>query len=176
MVDWCEKSQVYFSDLHRYIRRYSRPHVAFCHAWVDVMNAMDKFCVEHPNNTIAVRYEDLVAEPTREMQRIFEFVGESWEPTLIGQALEQRESKGFSDWKTFGRSAIEADSVGRWRRLPAATVADLAPIVNPVLVQNNYDPVEIEHVDAETLQRRYELGLLFQSLKRKTANSGDSGN
>lgn len=166
MMDWCEKSQVYFADLHRYIQRYPRPLEAFCHAWVDVTAAMRRFIVEHSDNTIAVRYEDLVTDPESELSRIMDFLGEPWEPELLLRALSQPESKGFSDWKTFARSSIDAASVGRWRQWSPATIADLAPIVNPTLLQCGYDAVEVEAGGGDlAARRRYELGLLFHAMK-----------
>ena len=172
MSDWCEKSQVYFSDLHHYIRQYARPLEAFCHAWVDVTVAIRRFAAEHPDNAIAVRYEDLVADPDSEMRRLIEFLGERWDPALLSRALSQRESKGFSDWKTFSRAEIDASSIGRWRALSIATIADLAPIVNPTLCDCGYDAIDIEEggTDDEA-QRRYELGLLSHRMKSEDADS-----
>jgi hypothetical protein len=166
MSDWCEKSQVYLADIHRYIQRYPRPLEAFCHAWVDATAAIYKFRSEHPDNSILIRYEDLVVDPDREMQRITEFLGEPWNPELISQAFSRKEAKGFSDWKTYSRSAVESSGIGRWRTLPSGTVADLAPIVNPTLIDSGYEAVEFAtgNLDGEA-QRRYELGLLLQSLK-----------
>lgn len=172
MVDWCDKSQVYFPDLHRYIQRYPRPLEAFCHAWVDVTASMRKFLADHPDNAIAVRYEDLVTNPEAEMRRILEFLGEPWEEGLLLQALRQRDAKGFSDWRTFARSTIDAASMGRWRKFSPATLADLAPIVNPTLLQCGYDPIEIAEAGTDAAaRRRYELGLLFHAMKSEKGDS-----
>jgi hypothetical protein len=172
MVDWCNKSQIYFSELHHYIQRFPRPLDAFCHAWVDITVAMHKFLADHPDNTITVRYEDLVADPEAEMRRIIKFLGEPWEPALLLRALGQKDSKGFSDWKTFARSNIDTDSISRWRKLSPATIADLAPVVNPTLRQCGYDTIEVESVGSDAAaRRRYELGLLFHAMKSEKGNS-----
>jgi hypothetical protein len=171
--DWCEKSQVYFSDLHRYIQHYPRPLEAFCHAWIDVTVAMRKFMADHPDNTIAVRYEDLVTNPDGEMRRIVEFLGEPWESELLLRALSQRESKGFSDWKTFSRSGIDSSSIDRWHKFSSSTRADLAQIVNPTLLECGYEAIEIEDVGPDVAaRRRYELGLLFHTIKSEGVNLG----
>lgn len=172
MRDWCDKAQVYFSDLHRYIQRYARPLEAFCHAWVDVTAALRDFVSRHPENAIAVRYEDFVANPASEMRRLIEFVGESWESDLLSRGLAQTDSKGFSDWKTFSKTEIDASSVGRWRALSSATRADLAQIVNTTLLDCGYDAIEIENGGTDDdARRRYELGLRLQSMRAEGADS-----
>jgi hypothetical protein len=152
--------------LHRYIQQYPRPLEAFCHAWVDVMAAMRQFMADYPDNTIAVRYEDLVTNPEGEMRRLLEFVGEPWDPELLLRALSQKESKGFSDWKTFSRAQIDTSSIGHWRQLSPSTLADLAPLLNPTLVRCGYDAIEIDRSSSDAaVRRRYELGLLFHAMK-----------
>jgi len=172
MIDWCAKSQVYFSDLHRYIQQYPRPLEAFCHAWADVTVALRQFMAEHPENAIAVRYEDLVTNPDDEMCRILEFLGEPWQPELFLRALSRRDSKGFSDWKTFSRANIDTSSVGRWRQFSPLTLSDLAQILNPTLVACGYEAIEVDGVGTEaTARRRYELGLLFHAMKSEKGDS-----
>ena len=169
MKDWCDKSQVYFSELHRYIRRYPRPLEAFCHAWVDVTEGLRNFLSSHPSNAIGIRYEDLVANPEDEIRRVLEFVGEPWDPELLSRALMQKGAQGFSDWKTFSKSQIDAESVDRWRHLSPATMADLAPIINPTLLEYGYDVIDVEGTDTDAeARRRYELGLLFHAMKSNT--------
>jgi protein-tyrosine sulfotransferase len=166
MNDWCEKSQVYFSELHQYIRQYPRPLEAFCHAWVDVTQALRKFVSAHPKNSIAIRYEDLVSNPEDEMRRLMEFIDEPWDSDLLVRALNQKGVQGFSDWKTFSKSQIETSSVGRWRKFSSSTLADLAPIVNPTLLECGYEAIDAKDSGTvEEAQRRYELGLLFQAMK-----------
>lgn len=166
MDDWCRKSLAYPSEIHPYIQRYKRPLEAFCHAWVDATTAIEAFASNHPDNAIVVRYEDLVTDPDAEMRRLVEFVGEDWDPETLSDALGQREAKGFSDWKTFAKSAVDKASIGRWRELPSATLNDLVGVVNPTLVQCEYEVVDAApKMSAEEARRRYDLGLLFQGLK-----------
>ena len=170
--DWCDKSQVYFSELHHYIRQYPRALEAFCHAWVDVTRTLRNFVSTHPVNTLEIRYEDLVANPENEMRRVLEFVDEPWDSGLLSRALNQKNSQGFSDWKTFSKSQIETTSVGRWRKFSSSTMADLAPIVNPTLLECGYETIDVGESDtADEAQRRYELGLLFQTMKSKASNT-----
>ena len=170
--EWCDRSQVFLDELHGYIRRYNSPLVAFCHAWVDVTNALRTFVDTHAANAVAVRYEDLVQDPQSEMTRILEFVGEDWDPALLSTS-QSSELTGFSDWKALSRKAIDGSSTGRWRReLPDATIADLASIVNPTLADCGYESIEIRGDDSEEeARRRYELGLLLQRAKPPEQNA-----
>lgn len=164
--DWTGKSETYFSELHRYVRLHPRPLEAFCHAWADVTVDLRNFINRHTSNAIAVRYEDLVEDPEKQMRRLLEFVGEPWDPDLFSRSLGQREPKGFSDWKTFSRPAIDPSSVGRWRELSPTTISELGRIVNPALVDCGYDAVEVsEDRKNEDARRRYELGLLFHAIR-----------
>ncbi|MHC4470135.1 MAG: sulfotransferase family protein [Planctomycetota bacterium] len=166
MREWCERSEAYLTDVHEYVKRHARPLEAFCHAWVDVTTALRRFAAEHPDNTVAVRYEDLVADPDAEMRRLIEFVGEPWDPELVARALRREDAKGFSDWKTFSKTEIDHSSIGRWEGLSSGTIADLAAIVNPTLRECGYDEIEIEGGGSEEeARRRYELGLLLRRMK-----------
>ncbi|MDT7041531.1 sulfotransferase [Candidatus Nitronereus thalassa] len=172
MMDWCDKSQVYFSELYHYVRQYPRPLEAFCHAWVDVTRDLRKFVALHQENSLELRYEDLVANPEAEMRRVLDFIGEPWDSGLLSRAMHHKDSQGFSDWKTFSKSQIETTSVGRWRKFSSPTLADLALIVNPSLLECGYDAIESGETDSEEeAKRRYELGLLFQAMKPETPMS-----
>lgn len=167
MNDWCFKSNSYPEELHSYIRAYPQPMTAFCHAWADATNAICDFAGRHPDNAIFLRYEDLAENAEGELQRIVEFIGESWRPTLIAQGLAEGSAKGFSDWKTFSKDSIERTSVGRWKNLPSGTLAELAPVANPTLQRCGYDEVQRSAASpGEMARRRYEMGLRMQSMKR----------
>ena len=84
MRDWCERSEVYLEDLHRYVARHPRLLEAFTHAWVDSTTAIAGFADRHPDNAIQVRYEDLVADPDVQVRKIVEFVGEPWDDGMRG--------------------------------------------------------------------------------------------
>lgn len=163
MSDWIGKLQSYPSELHPYIRAHPEMLVAFSHAWVDACQQLQAFVGRHPGDAIALRYEDLVSAPAQTMSRVFEFLGESWDASLLATAFDQEGTKGFSDWKTYSKSAVEVSSMERWKRLSQATLAGLVDIVNPTLVECGYDPIESQAGDSdEFARRRYELGLALQ--------------
>jgi hypothetical protein len=164
----CNKNGAYLKELHDYIVRYPRILEAFAHVWVDLAQSIDAFAKRHPEKAMLVKYEDLMAQPDGTMARIMAFLGEEWDPALVGRALEKREGIGLGDWKTYGRKSVDPSSVGRWKQLSRDTISRLAAICNATLSLCGYDPVEIEAKRSpEEARRQYEVGLLLQGLKPK---------
>ena len=160
--DLSDRGYTYLSEIHEYIRRYPRPLEAFAHAWVDVNRSLLAFLERHPGNSMLLRYEELVADPRQEMQRLLDFLGEAWHEGLLHDGLENREDAGLGDWKTYDRTCIDAASVGKWKSLPRLIVSTLGEICNPVLQDCGYEPVDIMAADsAENARRRYQLGLML---------------
>lgn len=172
MQEWCNKSQSYPTELHHYIQRFQQPLVALTHAWADTQRASREFCKRYPDDTLQIRYEDLTADPEQHLKAIFDFLGEEWHANISTTALSGSESKGFSDWKTFSTTKIEAGNAGQWKRLSKETLADLACIANGELIAAGYDPLpETRRSDDTLARRRYEMGLALQSSKRETKKS-----
>lgn len=171
LKDLCETNGVYLSELHEYIKRHPRPLEAFCHVWVDVTRAMQAFVKRHPENALLIRYEDLVANPEPVLRQIAEFAGVSWTPAWVEQALSRSGDIGLGDWKTYSKSSVDSQSVGRWRSLSAHTVSLMARICNPTLESCGYPaaPIQPER-SPEEARRRYELGLQIKaaSLKKRS--------
>jgi hypothetical protein len=67
---------------------------------------------------MTVRYEDLVTEPARELERVCAFIGEAYDPAM----LESRSSAAggvaaaHEWWKESVSGPLTTASVGRWRR------------------------------------------------------------
>lgn len=164
--DLCEKNGGYLKELHDYVVRYPITLEAFAHVWVDLTQAINAFVERHPGNAILVSYEELTQDPDVTMGRIMERVGETWEPSYTEEALQKRRGLGLGDWKTYGRSAIDASSVGRWKRLSEDTRNRLGAICNPTLEQCGYAPVELKpERSPDEARRRLEIGLMVQGMR-----------
>ena len=141
----CDEMQMVMRELHRYVAEHAAPLIAFAHAWIDVNERLARFCDDHENWCVRVRYEDLVENPETELDRILTFLGE---PTpagaLIADAMGRTETVGLGDWKTYKTSRISAGNVGRWKELPADLVNQIAQIANPMLQLLGYEPVETQ--------------------------------
>lgn len=163
----CDRSGSYLLEIHEWVRRYRRPLEAFTHLWRETTETLVAFAARRPADAIVVRYEDLVADPETQVRRIFEFVGEAPDPSLVARALAPGEGGGLGDWKTWQRASVDAKSVGRWRTIPAPALRILAPIANPLLAQLGYDEVPLAaEAGADEARRRYELGLALQRMRR----------
>jgi protein-tyrosine sulfotransferase len=167
--DLCDRSGSYLLEIHEWIRRYPRPLEAFTHLWREATEELVRFAERRAEDAILVRYEDLVLDPEAQLLRILQFVGEPWEEGLVAKALTSREGGGLGDWKTYQRGRVDAESVGRWKTLPAPTLRIVAPIANPLLRQLGYEEVAVPpEEDADEARRRYELGLALQRMRKET--------
>jgi hypothetical protein len=80
-------------------------------------------CVEQagarlgPDRLCAVRYEDLVDHPERELRRLCGFLGEDYDPSMLRFAV--REDTGYLEveegWKGLTRQELTRKRVGRYR-------------------------------------------------------------
>jgi hypothetical protein len=168
-----EKNGGYLHELHAYVVRHPMVLEACAHAWVDVARALAAFAQRHPRNALVVRYEDLAAAPDATMAQIMTFLGETWSPDLLAQALGKRDDVGLGDWKTYARQTIDAASVGRRRELSRDTLCRLGAICNPTLRACGYEPIAADdEPDPETARRRYQLGLQLQGLRKGPPRDG----
>jgi protein-tyrosine sulfotransferase len=173
LQEFTQELQAYISELHTYVARYPRPLEAFAHAWADVTSDLLAFAERRPN-AILVRYEDLVNEPEQTLRRLFAFVEEPWHASVVEAAFRKSEVKGLGDWKGYGAAGINAASIGRWRSLPRSTIAELAPIVGPVLERCGYPPVETERPrTADEAMRHYELAMMWKATRQREGAGTD---
>lgn len=164
IADLVEKTGGYVQELHHYVQRHPQVLHAYAHAWVDAATHIADLA-DQDDNAIAVRYEDLVADPEAVTKRILAHVGELWEDGLIARALQDSSQVGFGDWKTYGRKRVDTRSVDRWKKIPQPARPALAEICNPLLRRLGYPPVQSDAVDDDEARRRYELGLMLGRIK-----------
>jgi len=172
LKDLCDANEVYIREIHEYVVRHPRPLVAFAHLWADVTGSLLDFAERHRDDALLLRYEDLVARPAAELDRLAAFVGVG-QGSLSVDALRQDAPSGLGDWKTYGKAAMDEASVGRWRGLGAASLHLLAPVVNPVLARAGYETIAAGAApDADHAMRRYEITMGMQA---KRSRAGDPG-
>lgn len=170
--DLSEANEIYIKELHDYIARFPRPLEAYAHAWCEVTDGLLQFANRNRSNSMLVRYEDLVSDPSAVCESIFGFLGEAWNPEILDRALATDSVDGIGDWKIYSRPRIDNSSVGRWKALRQDTVSRLGSIVNPLLADCGYDPVAVAELpDHDQAMRRYELTL---RLHRARSNRGDA--
>lgn len=159
--EYVSKAEIYYPELHEYVRAYPAPVEAFAHAWVDTQERMFRFAEERPSTCLRLRYEDLVTSPEAELDRILAFLGLSSDAAALVRSLRETPGAvGYGDWKTYERDTVSADSVGRFASTPAAVLARIAGIVNPTMIKLGYDPIAVAHRELRADPvRRFQLGL-----------------
>jgi hypothetical protein len=167
LVDLCAANEVYIRELHEYIVREPRPLVAFARFWADVTSGLLDFTGRHGADSILLRYEDLVTGTGVVLDRLADFLGLE-RGSLAESSLDRDSPSGLGDWKSYGKTGIDAGSVGRWKTLRAASLHQLAAVVNPVLRRAGYDTVDAgAPPDADRALRRYEVSLAMQAKRSR---------
>ena len=172
--DLSEANEIYIKELHDYVGRFQRPLQAYAHAWRDVTGKLLDFTRRNGDNSMLVRYEDLVEDPMGLCENIFAFLGEEWDGEILKQAMAKDTVKGLGDWKTYSRPSINNESVDRWKTLRPDIVSRLGPIVNPLLVDCGYDPVPVAPLpDHDEAMHRYELSMRFNLARSNPDDTDD---
>jgi hypothetical protein len=168
LKDFCDKTGAYIGELHEYVRRFSSPHEAFAHAWVDLNTRLSQFAENHADKAIAVKYEDVIADPEGQLVRIFEHLGERTDvAALLEGVFKRRVSVGLGDWKAYQKERITDESIGRWQALPRELAGRLGLIVNPTLERLGYDPIAPPgELDNELARRRVKLAFMTAAGRR----------
>lgn len=176
--EWCDELEVFPSLLHKYVQRHKAPLEAFAHAWVDTNTRLLKFMGDHPGWCLRLRYEDLVTDAPAELERVFAFLDEPTDTqALVQRALAGRDRVGIGDWKTYSKAQITGSSVGRWQGLSTQRLARLAEIVNPLLQQFGYPPVEVEtSTDPEKARHSFEVRMWVARLKSEMTGADSASN
>lgn len=142
--EYVAKVEIYYPEFHDYIRRYPAPLEAFAHAWADTQERMIAFAEKHRDTCLKLRYEDLVAAPNHQLDRILSFLDLEGDAGALLRGLgESPGVVGYGDWKTYERTTVGEESVGRFRSLPPRLLARIGAIVNPIAGQIGYEPIVV---------------------------------
>jgi len=117
---------------------------ALARFWIDNMTVIRAAEQQFPQRCHRVRYEDMVADPQRTADEVFDFLGVERVPGIAEACFApERERFGPADYKIWHTSKITADSVGRGWTVPAGLIA--APArqrLNELCEQLGYLPVD----------------------------------
>ncbi len=108
--------------------------------WVAQTRMIAEFEQAHPGVCLRLRYEDLVADPEGQADRVFAFLGEAPVPGISQSCLAPgRQEFGPGDHKIWGTSSISPDSVGRGSRIPVSLISPpVLGMINGLLEQLEY--------------------------------------
>lgn len=167
-----DKMECCLPELFEYVQRNPAQLEAFAQAWRDGNERLLRFCEDHPDWAIRVRYEDLADNPAGELTRVFDFLGEPTDvQALLSRAFSRSESVGLGDWKTYDTKSVGTGSVGRHSKLSKWTLRRLAPVVNPLMERLGYPIVPSHPLDAAEDRRREELSRRIASMKLAAGKS-----
>lgn len=103
---------VFSSQSGRWRRSGARDARHFCRRWATGMELLRSFRDAHPETLLAVRYEDVVADPPSWLQRIADHLGVDYDEAMLKPTQLGREWEGNS---SFGSTrGIGTDAVDRW--------------------------------------------------------------
>lgn len=113
------------------------PRVAAATYWKHAAAKMRAFEAAHPDRCFALYYKRLCAEPQAQLQRLFAFLNERWEPAVL-QHHRFDHDKGFED----GRAAYGAGfgiSERNYFTWPEPVIRQAAQAAEPLLTELGYD-------------------------------------
>lgn len=166
-VDFCDAAGVYPSVLHDYICRYPHPIDAFVHSWIDATNALIDLGSRRTDRVLICRYEDLVEDPADTIEAVLDFLALDDDSGFLDGALDDLDQLGFSDHKSYQVSEVHQTSVHRWKSIPPAMLARVAPELEPLLETCGYDPLEApEHPTTAEGRARYQRSLAVHAARR----------
>lgn len=171
MKELSDEMDRYLPELHAFVRQYSSPLEAMAHAWVEANERLLRFASDHADACTMLRYEDLVQEPARVLERTFDFLEEPTDvPMVIEQAFARTADVGLGDWKTYESRGIDTSRVDRSRSLSPDVLRRLAEVINPTLARCGYPAIDLTAVaDPEEARRRYRAMKLVRQMTTPAA-------
>jgi protein-tyrosine sulfotransferase len=168
----CDEMDRYLPELHEYLRVHASPLEAIAHAWVDVNTRLLRFAGDHPSSCCWIRYENVVANPVAELDRLFQFLDEPADAeSVLRTAFAGGVSVGLGDWKTYEAGTVSAGSVGRSGQLPPDVFARLSEIVTPTMVRLGYPRPSTSSIPpADEARRRYRAMKMVKQLQARASS------
>lgn len=124
-------------EMRPWMARHENYYVAWAAAWADMTRDLLAMHRRLGAESLLYRYEDLTADPARELRRITDFAGLA--PFADGDLRPDTGQIGLGDWKIFGTSKVEHSAVERWRRsLPKSSALQALDIVGPLMDELGY--------------------------------------
>jgi hypothetical protein len=117
---------------------------ALARYWADYTGAILAAEAELGEDCLPVRYEDLVTDPERQTERLFEFAGVAPVPGITEQCFTaERQRFGPGDYKIWNTTGVTASSVGRGWQVPARLIpAELLAVINDAAEQLGYVQID----------------------------------
>jgi len=113
----------YMNELTSYVQKHPANFVAaMIDNWLDKNGKLLEFEQAHGRQCFRVNYESLVQQPAPVLAKLFAFLGEPWDESLIDQVFKVSHDQGDGDLKVWFSGKISKDSVGSGTAIPFATI------------------------------------------------------
>jgi hypothetical protein len=115
-------------------------------AWLASVELGARNTKRYPGRYRLLRYEDLVRDPEGELRSVCEFIGEPYEPAMLGMAgaTDFRDAGGNSSYGKFSTGEISPRSVGRYREvLSDRQVAFVQRTAGRAMADLGYPPADV---------------------------------
>ena len=98
---------------------------ALARYWLDYTTSIVTAEERFTDRCLPVRYEDLVTDPDRQIERVFGFIGAAPAPGIVARCFGPEHQRfGPGDYKIWNTSRVSADSVGRGWAMPAGKIPE----------------------------------------------------
>ena len=88
---------------------------------------------------LELRYEDLVVDPEGQGERVFEFLGEPWDPSVLDFDAAEHTATDRYQWFTAQRREAGGDAATIYRSRVGAGGQSLDPVLRTLLRRRNRD-------------------------------------
>ncbi len=133
----------FLPELAPYVQR--RPEnlvAAMVESWVEKTKILIEFERAHLSQCFRIKYETLVAEPSRTLSLMFASLGLEWDENLLDAVFSTQHDQGSGDRKILFTKKVNTESIGHGSTISRENIpADLLVKMNDLLTQLEYPPV-----------------------------------
>jgi hypothetical protein len=109
--------------------------------WLNAVRHGLDFAARHPDQTLVLRYEDVIASPEEHARRLCEFLGEDFSPDMLETRAVAAGSLPASDIHANVQRPVNRSAQGRWKRdLSPRQVRMIEAQCGPLMTQLGYEP------------------------------------
>lgn len=113
-------------------------HVAAARYWASQSRKLADFQKAHPGRFVEIRYENLARDPEPHLRKVFDFIGEAWEPEVLRFHEKPHDRwRGLEDTKA-SRSKGFKPNIGTYRSLPPEQIQRMVEQAGAVLEELGY--------------------------------------
>jgi hypothetical protein len=107
-----------------YYRRNENEVCAYVDSWIDNTSKLLAFEQENASRCIRVRYEDLVSDPVRTLNPVFDLIGVAWNKNMLDSVFSAQRANESGDYKIKFSKEIHKNSIGNGATISTQHITD----------------------------------------------------